>query len=287
MRGFELAHPATLDEAIGMLDTDDDGVRAFAGGTALMLMLKSGLYKPRRFVCLNRLDADLAQIHATAGGGLAVGALVTLATLESCDEVRRRAPAIARAMRRLANPRVRNAATIGGALAHADPHMDLPPVLAALDAVAIVAGPAGERRIDVADLQTGYYETVLRRGELIVAVDLPPRSGWRSHYSKTTTRSAEDWPALGIAASLRIEAGVVRDARIFIAAATEKLTRLTQAEAAVRGQPAGEKSFAASADAAAAEARTTDDPSGSAAYKTALLRVHLARTLAEAAGETP
>ena len=276
MRGFELVHPATLGEAIALLDTDDESVRAFSGGTALMLMLKSGLYKPTRFVHLGAVEAAHARI----------GAMATLSALEHNADVAKTAPVISRAMKHLSNVRVRNVARVGGALAHGDPHMDLPPILAALGADVVVAGPRGERRIAVEALYTGYYETALTRGELIVAAVVPAQAGWRSVYLKCTTRAAEDWPALGVAVSIRLDGGVIADARVMIGAATAMLTRATSAEAALRGAPANAATFERAAEAAAAATETIDDASGSAAYKTELLRVYLRRALAQAiAGE--
>ena len=112
MRGFELVHPATLGEAIALLDTDDDSTRAFAGGTALMLMLKSGLYRPARFIHLGGLEATHGRIEATPDGGLRIGALATLSALEHNADVAKLAPVITRAMTHLSNVRVRNAARV-------------------------------------------------------------------------------------------------------------------------------------------------------------------------------
>ena len=141
MTPFELAEPATLGEAIALLDPDDPTVRPIAGGTALMLMMKAGVFRPTRLVSLRKLGAQYARIAAGSNGALAIGAMTPLAAVERSPEVARAAPVIPRAMRRLSNIRVRNVATVGGNLAHGDPHMDLPPVLIALDAKVSVAGP--------------------------------------------------------------------------------------------------------------------------------------------------
>jgi aerobic carbon-monoxide dehydrogenase medium subunit len=282
MIGFELVHPSSLREAIALLDTDDAAVRAFSGGTALMLMMKSGAFAPSRLVCLAGIESAHAAITETPEGGLRIGALATLTSIEYSPHVIRLAPVVARAMKRLANVRVRNVARIGGNLAHGDPHMDLPPVFAALGAEVTVEGPRGQRRIAVENLYAGYYETVLTRGELITAVMLPPQQGWSSVYLKCTARSADDWPALGVAVSLKREGAHVASSSIMVAAATEKLTRLAAAEAALAGASANDAAFARAAEAGAAEAQTIDDSRGAAAYKTALLRVYLRRALQQA-----
>jgi carbon-monoxide dehydrogenase medium subunit len=282
MNRFEFAEPRSLADAIDLLDTDDPTVRPFSGGTALMLMMKAGVFAPSRLVSLQATGTEHARIEEGADGSLRIGAMATLSAVEHSTAVSRRAPVIARTMRRLANVRVRNVARIGGNLAHGDPHMDLPPVLSALRATAIALGPSGVRRIPVEDLFAGYYETVLGQGELIAAVDVPPQAGWSSAYLKCTTRTADDWPALGVAVSLKVENSCVTDIRIVVSAATEKLTRLAGAESALRGVPTSPHAFAHAGEAAAAEAETIDDVRGSADYKTQLLRVYVRRALASA-----
>src|SRR5216684_266963 len=175
MTPFELLEPTSLKEAIGLLDPDDSAVRPIAGGTALMLMMKAGVFRPTRLVSLRKLGEQYSRIAPGPDGALTIGAMTPLAMVERSAEVARAAPVIPRAMRRLSNIRVRNVATIGGNLAHGDPHMDLPPVLIALGAHVAVTGPEGERRIAVEDLFTGYFETVLQKNELI--------SEWRSRSS--------------------------------------------------------------------------------------------------------
>src|SRR5882762_4792304 len=154
MSPFALDEPASVAAALAMLDQDDPGVRAIAGGTALMLMMKSGLYRPRRLVSLRRLGPALTGIQATADGRLEIGAMVRLAEIERSAAVRMAAPVIVETLLTHSNVRVRNVATIGGNLAHADPHMDLPPVLIALGAGVRIAGPGGERVVAVEDLFT-------------------------------------------------------------------------------------------------------------------------------------
>jgi carbon-monoxide dehydrogenase medium subunit len=192
------------------------------------------------------------------------------------------APVITETLLTHSNVRVRNVATIGGNLAHADPHMDLPPVLIALGAEVDVAGPAGERAVAVEDLFTGYLETVLANNELITAVSIPPQTGRHAVYVKCTARTADDWPALGLAVSVSAEDGIVRDLRIAIGAATETARRLPQAEATLAGRAVSDATLREAGRAAAAEALVVADHHGSAAYKRVLIEVHLQRALRRA-----
>jgi carbon-monoxide dehydrogenase medium subunit len=182
--------------------------------------------------------------------------------------------------------RTRNVATIGGHLAHADPHMDLPPVLIALSARVRVVGPAHEREIAVEDLFAGYYETTLARDELIAELIVPPQKGRRAAYQKCTTRSADDWPALGIAAAVDVTDGAIREAKIVVSAATAKATRLKGAEAILL-EGASDAVLRRAADDAAQEADVIADHHGSAAYKRQLVRVHVERALRNALSLIP
>jgi len=279
MTPFELAEPHTLREAAVLIDTDDPGVRVIAGGTALMLMMKAGVFQPVRLVSLRGVEARCSEITVTNDGALHLGALATLTSLARSAAVKAAAPVITHALKTLSNVRVRNVATLGGHLAHGDPHMDLPPVLAALGAQVRILSPGGERLLALADLYTGYYETALARNELIAEVIVPPQANRRAVYLKITTRSADDWPTLGIAVSLRMEDQVVADARMVVGAATDKPVRLVAAERVLRGALVDPATLSRCGEAAASEVELAGDAHGSAAYKRELLRVYAARAI--------
>jgi carbon-monoxide dehydrogenase medium subunit len=285
MNPFALSEPQSLKEAIAMLDGSDTGIRPVAGGTAVMLMMKTGIFQPDRLVSLRRIESRYSEISATADGGLRIGAMTPLRRIEKSAEVARVAPLVTRALRRLSNVRVRNVATLGGHLAHGDPHLDLPPVLIALGATVTVAGPSGEKTIEIQDLFRGYLETALAPDELIAEVTVPAQGSRRSAYVKHTTRSADDWPALGIAVSLDMAGDTVRAARAAIGAATDTPRRLAGVEAALAGRALDDAVLRAAGDAAAAEAEVHSDARGSAAYKRELIRVFTGRAIRQAAGE--
>ncbi len=287
MTPFELAEPATLKEAIGLLATGDHEVRPVAGGTAVIPMMKTGIFRPAKLVSLRGIEARHRAIEVAGDGALRIGAMATLSSLERSPEIARAAPIITRTLRTLSNVRVRNVATLGGHLAHADPHLDLPPVLITLGASLTVAGPSGERSLDVADLFRGYLETTLAPGELITAISVPAQGARRAAYMKCTTRSADDWPALGLAVSLETEGDTIASARVAIGAATETPRRLAGAEAALTGVRADDAALRGAGDAAADEPEIEADAQGSAAYKRALLRVYVGRAVRRALGGEP
>ncbi len=219
------------------------------------------------------------------GGALVIGAMTPLAQLEHSPQVAQHAPVIPRIMTRLSNVRVRNVATVGGALAHGDPHMDLPPVAIALGGRVRIVGARGERELAVEDLLTGYYETALAPNELIASLTLPAQGKTRTAYMKVTAGAADDWPALGAAVALEPDGGRIKSARVVVSAATPKATRLPSVEKLLAGASLDDKTLKAAGDAAAAEAEIIGDLRGSAAYKRELLRVYVARALRAAAGD--
>jgi carbon-monoxide dehydrogenase medium subunit len=252
MLPFELAQPDSLSQAISLLQSED--ARPLSGGTALMLMMKAGVLRPSRLVSLKKLQLEKIE----ASGDLRIGAMTTLRALEKSSIVQEGWPVLTGMLRTLSNVRVRNVATVGGALAHADPHMDLPPLLCALGARAVVEGKNGQRTLPVEDLYAGYLESTLEKAEIITRVDVPPLGKRRAAYLKCTTRSADDWPAVGVAVVLDGERP-----SIVVSAATDKPTRLASAEA-VDGL------------------KIEGDLHGSAEYKKHLLRVYVKRAIDEA-----
>jgi carbon-monoxide dehydrogenase medium subunit len=280
---FDWVEPKSLKEAVSLLDPDDSSVRAIAGGTALMLMMKPGFFVPSRLVSLGDIEPSYSAVRTDSDGSLRVGPMVSLASLERSPEAIGCFPMMKEALRTLSNIRVRNVARVGGALAHGDPHMDLPPLFATLGAQVSVVGPNDSRKIAVEDLYLGYYQTVLKNNELIAEAIIPPLNDARAAYQKITSRSADDWPALNMGVRLEMaDANTIKAARVVIGAAAERVTRLAQTERVLNGASLGETLFKRAGECAAAEARFISDAHGSAAYKRELLHVYLPRTIKEA-----
>ncbi len=133
------------------------------------------------------------------------------------------------------------------------------------------------------DLSTGYYETVLRRNELITTLTVPPQGRKRAAYLKCTIRSADDWPALGVAVALEVDGAAIRDAGVVISAATDRPTRLAAAEGLLRGAAWTRRRSRGAGEAAADGLDIVGDAHGSASYKKQLLRVYLGRAVRAAA----
>lgn len=283
MKPFDLREPTTLAEALALLEPQDEGVRVMGGGTALMLMMKARLFQPSRLVSLHRLNGSLRSIRSTGAGGLSIGALTSLRELERSPLLTASVPVITRALRTLSNIRVRNVATVGGHLAHGDPHMDLPPILLTLGGRVRAASTRGERWIEIADLFVGYYQTAIARDELITELEISPQpADVCTSYAKCTALNADDWPAVGVAVWCRMESSTIREARVVIGAVTDRPIRAVGAESLLSGAPVDAAVLARAAQAAAEEVQPLADIRGSASYKRDMVRVFVRRALEEA-----
>ncbi len=280
-----IVRPTSLAEALQALASDAPGVRPIAGGTALMLLTRSGFFRPSLLVSLHRIP-ELGEV-VEADGEIRLGAMVTLRDLERSSLVRTRIPVLGNALTTLANVRVRNIATVGGHVAHADPHLDLPPVLAALRARVALAGGTGHREVPVEDFILGYYDTALGPGELIRQIRIPvPAPEAILTYTKFTALSSDDWPTLGVATHWRRAKGRLADVRVVLGSVTDRPVRLTAAEEMLEGQTLTIDLRDEAARAAGGELDIASDQNGSAAYKREMVRVHVRRALS-AAGERP
>lgn len=274
------AAPATVDEALAELAGAAEPI-AVGGGTSVAILLKANLIAPDRIVWLGRV-AELRGLAVQPDGALVIGATVTLRELAAAELVRQHAPALAYAAGVVGNPRVRAVATLGGALVHGDPRQDVPPVLLALEARVRIAGPSGPREVPVAGFHTGVLETALADGELVTAVVIPAAPGRRSVYARFTPGSADDYPTVGVAASITRSGGRVTGA-VLALAGVGPTALLVPGAAGLAGTGPGAESAAdaieAAAAAAAQAASPVDDRLGSARYKKAMAREWTRRVL--------
>jgi carbon-monoxide dehydrogenase medium subunit len=192
-------------------------------------------------------------------------------------------PALRDAFASVATVRIRNQATVGGNLAHADPAQDPPPMLVALEASVVVRSPRGERSLPVGELAVDHFTTSLAHDEVITAVVLPPlEPGTRETYLKFLPRTADDYATVSVAATLRFaDDGTVADVRIALGAVGPTPIRARKAEDALRGERAERKRIGEAAALVRDEVAPLDDLRGSAAYKREMARVFTGRALAQ------
>lgn len=279
MRLFDYHRPTTVTEATDLLRELGEEAALLAGGTSLMNMAKLGLAEPEAVIALD----GIPELHGLAGSateGLRLGAMTTLRDVETSRVVRAVAPGLAEAARYVATVRIRNQATVGGNLAHADPNQDLPPMLMVHDAVAQLSGPEGAREVAVSDLFVGFFESVVGPEDVLDSVRVPPvPAGLRTGYLKFLPRTRDDYPTVSIAAGVAVTDGRIADVRIAVAGGGATAVRCRAAEAALRGQDADERTLAAGADVIPDELEPISDGRGSAGYKRAMARVCAHRLL--------
>jgi carbon-monoxide dehydrogenase medium subunit len=213
IRSFDLLQPRSLAEASELLLKHRDEARPIAGGTTLVILMKQRAVHYPYLVDLQSIPG-LNQI-AREADGIRIGALVTHRTVELSHLVRNSFPVVAEAFSRIGNVRVRETASVGGNLAHADYRLDPPPPLLLLKSEVTLFGPGGLRVIPLQDFFTGMYETALGPGEILVDVKVPYMPpGSKAVYLRHSALSANDWPCLGVAAFVSKEDGRVRDLRL-------------------------------------------------------------------------
>lgn len=269
----------------GGLTKHGDDARLIAGGTALVPLMKHQVLRPGVLVSVARVPG-LAAIEARDDGGLSIGALATHRDVARSALVRERAPLLAAACARVASPTIRSMGTLGGNLCYGESASDPSPALLALRARLRVTGPAGDRVVPITEFFTGFYETALRDGEVLVAIDVPPPVSpdvrWR--YLKWTPRAQEDKALVGLAAMLVVEDGVCRTARLGVGGVAQSPVTLTAAEGVLAGARLDERTVGQAAETAADEVDPIDDLQGTAEYRRDMLHVWVRRVMGELAG---
>jgi len=277
---FDYHEPRSLTEALELLDRYGDDAHLIAGGTATVLLIRQGLLRPGHVIGLRAIE-ELRVITRTADGGLRIGAMATHRAVERSSEARLYSPALTDAFASVATVRIRNQATVGGNLAHADPAQDPPPMLSALNATVSVRSSRGERALPIDELAVDHFTTSLAHDEIITAVILPPiEAGSRETYLKFLPKTADDYATVSVAATLRFASdGTIAETRIVLGAVGATPIRARRVEGALRGQPRSSVRDAVAL--VSEEIDPIDDLRGSAAYKREMARVWTGRALAQ------
>jgi carbon-monoxide dehydrogenase medium subunit len=280
---FEYRTPKNLKEVHATLKEFGADAKLIAGGTALVIMMKQRLVRPSCLVSL-RSVRGLNGVELK-DGGLRIGGLATHREVENSSLVRRRLPVLAETYHHVATIRVRNRATVGGGLAHADPNQDPPPTLIALGATVKATSPNGSRVIPLDEFFTGYYETVLNPDEIITEMVVPKMAAnTGAAYLKFLPRTADDYATVSAAAVLTLDKSkkTISDVRIALGSVGSTPIRATAAEAILRGQPLKAEAFAEAAEKAKEAVDPVSDFRGSAGYKKEMAGVFVRRALEKA-----
>ena len=274
---FEYHAPSTLDEAISLLDHYGPEASVLAGGQSLIPMMKFQLALPAHVVDINRISG-FGSIHEE-NGVLHIGSLTRESDLDASEMVRSRYPILHDTTAVIADPLVRNMATVGGNLAHGDPANDHPATMMALGAEVVARGPGGERVIPVIDFFQGPLTTALTQGEILTEVRVPtPAAGSGSAYLKLE-RKVGDYATAGVAVVITLNGGVCQRAGIGLTNAGPTPVKASAAADFLAGRPLDDETIREAARLAAQEAQPTADLRGSAEYKRDMVRVLTGRAI--------
>ena len=309
--------PRSVDEVCELLQRYGDDAKLLAGGTALVLFMRQGLLDPPCLINIQYLE-ELAGISQSANENLLqsatgspqpalrapqsaphdplsaiqIGALTTHTQAASSPLIKQAYPALASTFRHVATPRIRNAGTVGGNLAHGDPHLDPPVTLLALDASVVAQSTRGPRQFPLSEFFRDYYETALAPDEIITHVLVPPSStGAGAAFIKFLPRSQDDYATVDIAAWVRLPASsdptphspaLIEDVRIALGSVGPIPFRALDAEDVLRGEVITDEALADAGERAASACDPEDDVRGSGAYKREIVKVLVGRVLRQA-----
>ena len=269
---FAYVRARGLAEVFDLLDRLGDGAKLLAGGQSLMPTLNMRLSAPELLIDITRLT-ELSGIQVR-DGVVRIGALTTHAEIERSPEIRKHLPLLAQAAPHIAHPAIRNAGTIGGSLALADPAAEWPACCVALDARFVIAAKTSNRKVAARDFFTGLYSTALRPDEVLTQIEIAvPGPEYRSAFVELAQRRG-DYAIVGLAAVAKCASGVLSDLRLAFFGVGETPVLGHKAMAAMEG-----KRISTEAITAAAKALASDLDPGPDLYSSAATKMHLARAL--------
>jgi aerobic carbon-monoxide dehydrogenase medium subunit len=263
---FEYEVASSVDEAIGMLQSNSDS-KLLAGGHSLLPLMKLRLARPEMLVDIGRIS-DLSYVR-DAGNHIAIGALTCHEDIQFDSTLKEHCPILAHAASEVGDPQVRHCGTVGGSIAHGDPASDIPSVLTALEGTVVIRGPRGERTSTASEFFKAFFEVDLAPDEMITEIRVPKLGGAGWSYQKFHNR-AQDWAVVGVAA-------VASNGGARVA-----LTTMGETPIRARGVEEALASGSSAADAAERADEGTSppsDPFGTAEYRKALAKVLTRRAL--------
>ncbi len=280
---FDYEAPASIDEALALLADDGGGreVKVLAGGQSMLPVLKMRLAAPDLVVDLGRIDG-LRGVRED-DGALVIGAMTTHDEITRNPLVRQHALLLSLAAETVADPQVRHRGTFGGSLAHGDPAGDMGAAALALDAEMVIAGTAGRRTVSAVEFFKDLFTTEVGPGEMLVEIRVPKHTGWGACYEKLT-HTAQTWSIVAVAAVVRVDAGLIAQARVALTNMGLVPLRASGVEAELVGQPASVAAITFAASLAAEGTMPMADANADEDYRRHLAQVLTKRAVLAAAG---
>jgi len=278
MRNFFYHAPETAEEVLALLEKHRDDARLIAGGTAMINLMKQNLIGSDHIIDIThipQMDSITLQKNEVH-----IGALTTHHALETDDIIQNHLPFIRDVYQKVATIRVRNAATVGGGLVHADPAQDPPPALIILEAYVKLLSPQGTRFLSVSELFLDYYESALDPNELLTELIIPiPSQGIKSTYLKFLPKTQDDYATISVAALGLMENGTCTHVKMALAGVGSIPIKATKAEEALLGKEITSALIQEASETLVEEIDPLSDFRGSAEYKSDMAVVFARRAL--------
>ncbi len=279
MRPFDYFEPATLPEAVSLLERFDGRASILAGGTDLLVEIKERIRLPDHVINIKKVPG-LDYLSYDPVDGLKIGSLATLHEVETSPVVIEKYAGLYQAARELGSIQVRNRATVAGNICRASPSADTLPPLIADNATIHTFGPDGERSIPMEKFFTGPGKTVLLDGEILTRINVPsPPPNTGKVYLKLGRRAAMELATVGVAVTLTLDGNECRSVRIVLGAVAPTPMRATDAEDILIGKAISENAIEEASQAAKDQCRPISDVRGSADYRREMVRVLTGRAL--------
>ena len=283
MTDIRYVAPRTLDEAIGAFAAAGSAARIMAGGTDLLVQMRSGTVRPGLIVDIKKID-EMMKIDEIAGGGFRVGAAVSGMALAEHKRFGKVWPGVLEAVNLIGSKQVQGRASAGGNLCNGSPAGDSVPALIAAGAICTIQGPNGRRELPVEQVPAGPGRTNLKPGEILVSFTLPPRPpGSSDAYLRMIPRTEMDIAVVGLGVSLTLKDGVCTAARVGLGAVAPTALLVEAAAKALIGSKLDDAAVEKASEACRAACRPIDDKRGTIAYRVKTAGVLLKRTAAIAA----
>jgi len=270
---FTYQRPATIEEALRAIASDPDA-KVLAGGHSLLPLLKLRLARTDALIDIGRLK-DLKGLRYADDGSASMGALTTYAELAATT----RLDFVREGILQAADVQVRNRATAGGAVAHADPASDLPAILIALDASIVVRSSRSERVISATDFFLGPFETALRPDELVTEIRRPPLPAGAGGAYRKLAQPASGYAMVGVCAIIARSNGRIEHARVALTGVSDSAYRATAVEEGLIGTDGSADVVAAAAAEATVNRSVNSDIHADRAYRTAMAEVYTRRAI--------
>jgi aerobic carbon-monoxide dehydrogenase medium subunit len=278
---FEYLRPKTIPEAVAMLQQHGDEAKILSGGQSLIPMMKLRLARPAYLIDINRISG-MAYIKED-DGFLKIGGLTREAELESSPLIHSKYPLLLDTAHVIADPQVRNLATVGGNLAHGDPANDHPAAMTALGAQVVATGPKGERVIPIEEFFVTLFTTALKQDEILteIRIPIPPAKSGGAYFK--LERKVGDFATAAAAVQLTLDgSGTVQKAGIALTNVGPTPIKARKAEDFLRGKKPEAAAIEQAAKLAAEDAQPSSDLRGPAEYKRGLVKELTKRAITKA-----